>query len=210
MYKRQFPRLLFGFFSFFFFLCLPRDFSHLCQLLLQLYISMKSLSCLWHKVCSHRILMQQMQCFVSRLHSLESLSVGGMIRAKKENRLRKKAAREAGILAAHLPLARVVHQLSAPSLCVWQWVFRNKRHKREVEPKLLLCSLCRGWTLRFRSYQQYWFLGQILCLLSLFTLWLCQAGSEDASPTHTRAVKSVSKQTEVLAQQSSAVVHHCG
>lgn len=90
-----------GYFLAFFSLCLLRDFSHLCQLLLQLYISMKSLSCLGHKVCSHGIPMQQMHCFVSWLHFLESLAVGGMVRAKKENSLVKKRQQGKQALLQH-------------------------------------------------------------------------------------------------------------
>lgn len=121
------------FFLILFSLHLLGDFPHLCQLLLQLYISMKSQTCLWHNkstatrfwcsTCNVLFVLSP----VCTVFQSESLLLGSMEGAKEKKRLKVswKGQHEVSLQYAFL-CPRCTSGLFASVLCIWQLLSRNK------------------------------------------------------------------------------------
>lgn len=140
------------------------DFSHLCQLLLQLYTSMKSQTCLWLKksapvgfLCSKCSILS----LVCTLFQSESLPVGGMERAKRKRGIKspEKGSRRRRHLCSVLSSLQVVHQVSLLLSTSDNWYPGKRQVWNKVEPKLV--------SKKIKGYYRY--LGQIPYLFSLIT-----------------------------------------
>lgn len=140
-------------FDFFFFLHLLGEFSHLCQLPLQLYTSVKSQTSLWHKKSTAMGFWCSKCSILSPVCSLHSLPVClFQLEVRKEQR-RKRGLKspEKGSRRRYpcsmFSSVHTVHQACLLLSCTSDNRYPGPRQGRnEVEPKLVSYFLCWGWT----------------------------------------------------------------